>query len=405
MMEKEVARKSKLYVELGESIVEDFVKEIQKLGINTDKLKEERSKLKLVYTPLHGTGLIPVKMILSKLGYDNVYTVAEQEFANGYFPTLISPNPEEESAFDRAKILAKEVDADVLIATDPDADRLGVMLKNHKGEFTKLTGNQIGTLILEYILSQKKQRGELKENSAAIGTIVSTKLTKKIAEKYGVKYFETLTGFKHIGTLIKKFEDEKNYTFVFGFEESFGFLSGLQAKDKDSINALMLMLEILTYNMKNGKTLLQKLDEIYKEYGYFVNSPVTITLKGESGEEKIKKIMENLRNEIPRDINGIKVVEYRDYKTLKSKNFETGDEYDLHLPNSNVIYLQLENDSFIAIRPSGTEPKIKIYIEASANTYEKAKEKVDKIKEFISRIGVKPEENKLNFKESKIKRK
>lgn len=398
---REKAESKELYVLIGSAIEQRYYKELTKLMFNvSDKAKEE---LKIVYSPLFGTGNIPVRTLLEKQGYSEVYVVAEQELPNGNFPNLKYPNPEELSAMNLAINLSKEVDADICFATDPDADRLGIMVKDKQGKYEKLTGNQIASLMLKYILENKKLKNELAKNSVIVSTIVSTNLTKKIAKKYNVEYLETLTGFKYMGNYIDKFEKTKEKQFIFGFEESYGFLYGTHARDKDGIVASLLIVEMAAYYKSKGKTLIDVLNDIYKEYGYCIEDAKSIILKGQEGEMQIKAIMESLRENMPKDIFGIRVLKAKDYKLEKIIDFETNNITKTDLPNSNVIYLELEDDAFVAIRPSGTEPKLKFYMGVFEESREKALEKLDKIKKFVdkqSRI-ITSKQNKLNVKSSK----
>ena len=292
------------------------------------------------------------------------------------FSTVGYPNPEDPKAFELAMKLADQVGADIVVGTDPDADRVGAVVKNNKGEYVILTGNMTGVLLTEYILSSKKQQGSLPENGAVISTIVSTNLTKVIAENYGVDYFEVLTGFKYIGEKIKGFEADNSNTYLFGFEESYGCLAGTYARDKDAVVATMLICELAAYYKSKGMTLYEGLQELYKKYGFYKETIKSITLKGIEGIENMKKIMDTLRTDLPKEIGGVLLVESRDYNAGTFKNHLTGEEGTVNLPKSNVLYYTLENGTWFCVRPSGTEPKIKIYFGSKGDTMETAENNI-----------------------------
>ena len=386
-MDKNKAVELGLYNVIGKEIDDSYIEELKKLCLNPEKIKQQEN-LKIVYTPLHGTGNLPVKRILKEIGFKNVYVVPEQEMPNGDFPTVDYPNPEDKKAFKLALDLAKKEDADLVLATDPDADRLGVYAKDTKtGEYMPFTGNMSGMLIAEYILSQRKEKGILPSNGALITTIVSTDLAKAIAKEYNLKVFEVLTGFKYIGEKIKQFEENKDYTYQFGFEESYGCLVGTHARDKDAIAAVMMLCEAAAYYKCNGITLWDQMLNIYKKYGYYKEDTVSLTFEGADGAQKIQNILNNLRKNPLTQIGNYKVLEFRDYKEEKIKDLKTGKEIKTDLPNSNVLYYVLENDCWCCIRPSGTEPKIKFYIGVKENTEEKAEESLKVMKNDLLTYG------------------
>ena len=376
---------------VGEDIDAAFIGEIKKLALNPDTIKKYANKLTVVYTPLHGAGNIPVRRVLTELGVKNVYVVKEQEEPDGNFTTLKSPNPEDPAAFNYALKLAEKVNADVVIATDPDSDRLGVCIPDGKGKYRLLSGNESGALIGEYIVSEKARKGLLpisRKSGALVSTVVSSKIGEKIAEKYGLTYFETLTGFKYIGEKIKQFETKKEkfggysaengaFDYVFGFEESFGCLCGKHARDKDAVSAAAILVEIAAVCKSRGETLKDRVDRIYGEYGYFKETLFSATLKGADGAKIISGKMENLRSRLLTEIAGFKVLAMRDYKTRKRTD-EFGKVSDISLPESNMVYFEIEG-GWCAIRPSGTEPKIKFYAGVLGNSYIDAQEKLDRL--------------------------
>ena len=383
-IKKEDAIKLKLYNTIGQEIDEEYLKELKKLSLNPEKIIEQE-KLKIVYTPLHGTGGKPVKRLLKEIGFNNVYVVPEQEMPDGNFPTVEYPNPEDKRAFKLALQLAEKVDADIVLATDPDADRLGVYAKNSKdGKYMPFTGNMTGMLIAEYILSQKKEKKTLPGNGALVTTIVSTNLAKAIAKEYNIKVFEVLTGFKFIGEKIRQFQTENSYTYQFGFEESYGCLFGTYARDKDGIAAVMMLSEAAAYYKCNGITLWDQMLNIYKKYGYYKEETISITLEGVDGAKKIKNTLDKLRTTPLEKIGDFQVLEIRDYMKEKILNMKTQEQTDTKLPKSNVLYYVLENECWCCIRPSGTEPKIKVYIGSRGKDETEAEKNLINIKEGIS---------------------
>ena len=385
-IEKETAISKGLYNVIGKEIDDEYIEELKKLVLNKEIIKEEGKKLKIVYTPLHGTGNIPVRRILKELGFENVYVVPEQEKPDGNFPTVEYPNPEDKKAFKLALELAQKVEADVVLATDPDADRLGVYAKDSKtNTYMGFTGNMSAMLIAEYLLSQRKERKMLSNNGAMVTSIVSTDLAKAISKKYNIKLFEVLTGFKYIGEKIRQFEETNEYKYEFGFEESYGCLSGTYARDKDGIAAVTTLCEAAAYYKSKGITLYDQMLNIYKEYGYYMEDTVAITLEGKDGAEQIKNIMEKVRNNPPSEIGKHKVIKFIDYKKEIKINMQNGKEEKTNLPNSNVLYFELENDNWCCIRPSGTEPKIKFYLGVKSNSEENAKKELENMKQSIAK--------------------
>lgn len=384
-IEEEEAVKLGLYNVIGEEIDARYMEELKKQSIHPEIIRKMAEDIKIVYTPLHGTGNLPVRRVLKELGFKQVYVVEEQEKPDGNFPTVSYPNPEDPKAFALALKLAEEVDADIVLATDPDADRLGVYAKDSKtGEYVSFTGNMSGMLIAEYILREKKKNGTLPENAALVKTIVTTNMADVLCRDYGVRLIEVLTGFKFIGEQIKLFEENDSYSYIFGLEESYGCLAGTYARDKDACVAVMMLCEAAAAYKEEGKTLWDGMLELYEKYGYFREDLETITLKGISGAEQIKEIMEKLRNAPPADIGGIRVKEVRDYQSSVAKNLETGEERALMLPKSNVLYFEMEDDCWCCARPSGTEPKIKFYIGVKADSLDSADELLKKVKEDLT---------------------
>lgn len=377
-----------LYNVIGEEIDNAYINELKKLVLNKDIISKVQKDLKIVYTPLHGTGNLPVKRILKELGFENVYVVPEQELPDGDFPTVNYPNPEDAKAFELALKLAKNIDADIVLATDPDADRLGVYAKDSKtGEYKSFTGNMSGLLIAEYELSQKKEKGILPDNGALIKTIVSSNMADAIAKEYDICLIEVLTGFKYIGEQIKLFEQNHNLEYLFGFEESYGCLIGTHARDKDGVVAVMALCEAAAYYKSKGITLWNQMINIYEKYGYYKEGLVSITMKGIEGAEKIKSMLEDFRKNPLKEISNYKVEAMRDYNTGKIYNYIDGKEYNTNLPKSNVLYYDLEDSAWCCVRPSGTEPKIKFYVGVKGNTEEEADNKLQALKEEINKLA------------------
>lgn len=372
-MDKTEAIERGLYNVIGKEMDDKYIETLKNLVLNPEIIKEMQDDITIVYTPLHGAGNVPVQRILKEIGFTHVYVVPEQEQPNGDFPTVSYPNPEDAKAFKLALELAEKVNADIVLANDPDADRLGIYAKDSAtGEYKTFTGNMSGLLIAEYELSQKKLQNKIPANGALVKTIVSSNLADSIAKEYDLKLIEVLTGFKYIGEQIKNFEETGSNTYMFGFEESYGCLIGTYARDKDGISAVMALCEAAAFYKKQGYTLCDQMQNIYKKYGFFKESQISITKEGANGAEEIKNLMEKMRENIPESIGKYKVLEYRDYKKDVKRNMITNEESKTGLPNSNVLYYVLENDAWCCVRPSGTEPKIKFYVGVKANSEEEA---------------------------------
>ncbi len=369
MCEKEAMEKGLLKI-IGKEVDDAYIAFVHTLCVNPDLAREMGKTIKLVYTPLHGSGNIPVRRILKEIGFENVYVVKEQELPNGEFPTVKVPNPEDSSAFDLALKLQKEVGADLCFGTDPDCDRVGIACLNKKGELRMMNGNQIGCLLLHYILSQRKEKGTLPENAAAVKSIVSTEMARTIAADYGCAMIDVLTGFKFIAEQIEKFTTTGEHTFMFGFEESYGFLSGTEVRDKDGVNACMLIAEAAAWYKKQGMTLSEGLDMLYEKYGYYGEKVQSFVLSGKDGLEKMQVIMKTLRENPPKDFAGIAITAVRDYQT-SVRTTADGKTEPITLPKSNVLYYEMEGGAWICVRPSGTEPKIKLYVNAVSDCAEK----------------------------------
>lgn len=375
-MDRAEAEAKKLFNLIGEEVDEAFDKNVQASLMNHEMIQRMGDKLNIVYTPLHGSGNMPVRRNLEKAGFKNVYIVKEQEAPDSSFSTVDYPNPEDTKVFAMAQELAAKVDADILIGTDPDCDRVGAMVKDDKGEFVALTGNHVGALATEYILSQRKAQDRLPANGAVIKTIVSTEMITPICEAYGVEKMDVLTGFKFIGEKIKGFEETGSHTYLYGFEESYGCLGGTYARDKDAVFAAVLVCEMAAYYKEKGMTLYEALLALYEKYGYFREGVKSLTMKGLEGMERIALIMKTFRENTPATLGGFKVVVAKDYKTQVFKNLVTGEESGSPLPVSDVLHYTLEDGTWVCIRPSGTEPKLKFYIGVKADSLQAAEEKV-----------------------------
>ena len=387
-MTRQRAEEEGLYEVIGSETDDAYIECLKELVLCPDIVREEARNMKIVYTPLHGTGNLPVRRILGELGFSNVYVVKEQELPDGNFPTVSSPNPEDARAFSLALKLAGEVDADLILATDPDADRLGVYAKNPKtGEYVSFTGNMSGALIMEYILSRRKAMGTLPGNGAVVTTIVSGKMAQGIADEYRVKLIETLTGFKYIGEQIKFFQRDHSYEYLFGYEESYGCLVGTHARDKDAVAAVMALCEAAAWYRHQGTSLCGQMEKLYQKYGYYKEGLAAITLKGQEGLRKISGMMERIRREIPKTIGGVRVIRFRDYENDVLLDCTTGEKGQTGLPKSNVLYFEMENEAWCCVRPSGTEPKIKFYIgvkgAAEADADRKLREMTDAVKKLV----------------------
>ncbi|MGL4362347.1 MAG: phospho-sugar mutase [Cellulosilyticaceae bacterium] len=375
-MEEDEATQKGLLTMIGEDVDTAYIEEVKKQALNMDIIQKVAEDFKIVYTPIHGTGNIPVRRLLKEVGFKNVYVVKEQELPDGNFSTVSSPNPENVEAFELAINLAKEVKADIIIGTDPDADRVGVLVRDNEGEYSVLTGNMLGAMLTEYILSQKHQKECLPKNSVLIKTIVTTEMVRPIAEAYNVELMEVLTGFKYIGEQIRLFEENGDKHYAFGFEESYGCLAGTYARDKDAVLACMLACEMAAFYKNQGMTLYDGLIELYNKYGFYKEEVVSITLKGIEGLSKIKTIMKNLCENPPKQIAEYDVVRMRDYKQSE----KTG------LPAADVVYYELTDAAWVCVRPSGTEPKIKFYIGVKGESVEDANKKAESIKTAMNEL-------------------
>jgi phosphoglucomutase len=373
-MDKEAAEKAGLYVTIGAEVDDVYIAELKKLVLHQDCIDKYGKELKIVYTPLHGTGNIPARRVLKEIGFENVYVVPEQELPDGEFPTVSYPNPEAAEAFELALKLAREKDADLVLATDPDADRLGVYVKDTKsGEYITLTGNMSGCLLADYEIGQMKAiNGSLPEDGALIKTIVTSNLADEIAKAYNIRLIEVLTGFKYIGQQILNFETTGKGTYLFGFEESYGCLIGTHARDKDAIVATMALCEAAAYYKSQGKTLWDAMVDMYDKYGYCIDAIQSVGFKGIEGLEKIQSIMATLRENTPAKIGKYDVLSARDYKADTIKNLATGEVTTTGLPSSNVLYYDLSDSAWLCVRPSGTEPKVKFYYGVKGTSLEDA---------------------------------
>ena len=386
-MAKEEAVKEGLYQVIGSEIDDAYMVELKKQIIHPEVIQEMADDIRIVYTPFHGTGNKPVRRVLSELGFKHVYVVPEQELPDPAFTTLDYPNPEDPKAFTLALKLAKEKNADIVMATDPDADRLGIYALDTKtGEYVPFTGNMSGMLIAEYILRERTATGTMPENPAMVKTIVTTNMADPIAADYNVKLIEVLTGFKYIGEQIKLFEQTGCNNYVFGLEESYGCLAGTHARDKDAVVAVMCLCEVAAWCKKHGKTLWDQMVELYEKYGYYKESLYTITLKGIDGSRQITEMMDKLRKNPPTHFGDLQVTRVRDYATGVMKELATGKESPTGLPESNVLYFDLTNDSWCCARPSGTEPKIKFYMGVKGTSLADAQEKNEKLTEELKAV-------------------
>ncbi|UYX51671.1 phospho-sugar mutase [Bacillus thuringiensis] len=368
---------------IGQEVDDAYAAELNNVIINKEMVKEVGKDLKIVFTPLHGTSNISVRRGLEEVGFTDVTVVKEQELPDPNFSTVKSPNPEEHAAFEYAIRDGEKVGADVLIATDPDADRLGVAVRNQDGEFQVLTGNQTGALMLDYLLSQKKENGTLPENGVVLKTIVTSEIGRTIAKAYGLDTVDTLTGFKFIGEKIKQYEESGQYKFQFGYEESYGYLIRPFCRDKDAVQSVLFACEVAAYYKSQGKTLYDGLLEVFKKYGFFREDLVSLTLKGKDGAEQIQKMMATFRGNPPKEVAGLTVVAVEDYKESIITTLQDGNKEEIHLPKSNVLKYQLEDGSWFCLRPSGTEPKIKFYFGVQDDSLQNSEQKLLTIKEDI----------------------
>ena len=383
-MEQNEAIEKGLIIKIGSEIDDAYINCLKTLVVNPQTVARAADDMKIVYTPLHGSGNKPVRRILKEIGFKNVLVVPEQELPDSEFSTVKSPNPEEKDAFKLAIELAKKEGVDLIIGTDPDSDRVGVVVKSSSGEYMVLTGNQTGCLLMEYILSQKRAAGTLPANGFVVKTIVTSELSRKIAENYNIKLIEVLTGFKFIGEKIKELDETGRMKYLFGFEESYGYLAGTFARDKDAVVASMLIGEMAAYYKNRGMSLYEGLQEIFEKYGYFIEGITSFTLEGKEGVEKIAAAMEALRmRKMSAGFGDCELAAVRDYQKKEIVRFPAGTKEVLDLPESNVLYYELADGSWFCIRPSGTEPKIKIYCGVSEASQQKAQQKLDKIRESI----------------------
>ena len=384
-MEEDTARAEDLFNIIGTDFNDKYIAQLKKQSIHPEIIPEMAKDMKIVYTPLHGTGNIPVRRILRELGFTQVYVVEEQKKPDGTFPTVPYPNPEDENAWILAMKLAKEVDADIVLATDPDADRLGVHAKDTKtGEYISFTGNMSGMLIAEYILRERTKTGTMPENPALVETIVTTDMAKAVAAEYNTALIEVLTGFKYIGEQIHHFDETGAHHYVFGLEESYGCLAGTYARDKDAPVAVMMLCEVAAYYKKQGKTLWDAMLDMYEKYGYYKEGLATVTLKGIDGFQKIQAMMDDFRQNLPKKLGDFEVLAYRDYKEDVRKDLATGKTESTGLPASNVLYYELEDNAWCCVRPSGTEPKIKFYFGVKGTSLEDASEKLEGLRKAMT---------------------
>ena len=384
MSREEAAEKGLLQIVGDKEVDTDYIAMIKSLSLRPELLREKGASLSIVYTPLHGSGNVPVRRMLKELGVEQVAVVKEQELPDGNFPTVKAPNPEDPNAFTLAIPLAEKTGATVVFGTDPDCDRMGVAVKDKQGVFHTLTGNQIGCLLLNHVLTSRQKNGTLPGNGAAVKSIVSTELARAICKDWGVEMFDVLTGFKFIGEKIQQFEETGSYEFLFGFEESFGFLSGTQVRDKDGVNASLLLCEAACAADEDGITLYDRLQDLFKKYGYYVEKVVSVTLPGKDGVQKMKDIMAAMRNDPPKAIGSLKVTAVRDYLAQKKTTADGSEPIDL--PKSDVLYFELENGNWICVRPSGTEPKIKLYVNTRADSEEAAQSLNEELKAAAQKL-------------------
>ncbi|RHT55760.1 phospho-sugar mutase [Clostridium sp. AM29-11AC] len=386
-MSREEAVASGRYVTIGAEIDDRYIAQVKAQVVNQEAIDKMQDQIAIVYTPLHGTGNIPARRVMKELGFEHVYVVPEQELPDGNFPTVSYPNPEAAEAFELGLKLAKEKNADLVLATDPDADRLGVYVKDTKsGEYIPLTGNMSGSLLCDYVLSQKKERGQIPADGQVVKSIVTTNLVDAVAEYYGAELIEVLTGFKWIGKQILKNEQEGRGTYLFGMEESYGCLIGTYARDKDAISATAALCEAAAYYKEKGMTLWDAMVAMYERYGYYKDSVQSIGLKGIEGLAKIQEIMEYFRNNEPTEFAGCKVLSARDYKADTIRDTATGEVKPTGLPSSNVLYYDLEDSAWLCVRPSGTEPKIKFYYGVKGTSLADADEKAEKLGKAVMDI-------------------
>ncbi|NLM36445.1 MAG: phospho-sugar mutase, partial [Clostridiales bacterium] len=379
---QEAVNSSKVEI-IGEDVDKVYYSKVKGLTIRKELVNEMAKDLKIIYTPIHGSGNIPVRRVLKELGYTGVHVVKEQEMPDGNFPTAPYPNPEDPKVFTIALDMAKEIQPDIIFGTDPDCDRIGVVVKTSSGDYKVLTGNQTGVLLTHYILSSLKELNKLPDNGVVIKTIVTTEMVRNIAADYGIKLLDVLTGFKYIGEKIKEYETTKESTFLFGFEESYGYLSGDFVRDKDAVIASMLICEMTLYYKSKGMSLYEALLDLYSKYGYYKEDLVSLELQGKEGQEKIARALDYLRNSMGKEINGVKINTKFDYKLSKETDFCSNTEREISLPTSNVLKFVLSDGSWFVVRPSGTEPKMKVYLSVVGNSLEDADNKIEEFKAAV----------------------
>lgn len=371
---------------IGEEVDKSYIDRVKNLTIREELVKDKAKDLKIIYTPIHGSGNMPIRRVLRELGYDNVFVVKEQEQPDGNFPTAAYPNPEDPKVFTLALDMAKEVKPDIIFGTDPDCDRIGVVVKDNTGAYKVLTGNQTGVLLTHYILASLKETNKLPKNGAVIKTIVTTEMARKIAEDFNVQLIDVLTGFKYIGEKIKEFEETNSSSYLFGFEESYGYLAGNFVRDKDAVIAAALITEMTLYYKSKGMSLYDALINLYDKYGYYKESLVSIELQGKEGQEKIGKALEYLRHSMKSTINNVRIIKKMDYKLSIEKDLVNIEEKSIKLPKSNVLKFVLEDGSWFVVRPSGTEPKMKVYLSCVRNSLKDMDEKLESFRNNIMEI-------------------
>ncbi len=386
LVSKDEAINKGLLVYIGEEVDKAYIEEVKSLTIRKDLVATKAKDLKVIYTPIHGSGNMPVRRVLKELGYENVEVVKEQEMPDGNFPTAPYPNPEDPKVFRLALEMAKESNPDIIFGTDPDADRIGVVVKDSNGEYQVLTGNQTGLLLSNYILSALKEENKLPENGVIVKTIVTSEGVKEIAKAYNIEVMDVLTGFKYIGEKIREFGEAGDRKYLFGFEESYGYLAGEFVRDKDAVIASMLIAEMTLYYKEKGMSLYDALIDLYKEFGFFKEDLISIELKGKEGQEKIAQCIDSLRNSSLTDVDGVKVNTKLDYRLSKEEDLVNNTEKEINLPKSNVLKFILDNGSWFVVRPSGTEPKMKIYLAIKGTGLEDSAEKIASFKERVMTI-------------------
>ncbi|WP_163194444.1 phospho-sugar mutase [Clostridium thermarum] len=380
------AVKAEKVVIIGEEVDKVYIDKVKGLTIREDLVKNSAKDLKIIYTPIHGSGNVPVRRVLKELGYSNVHVVKEQELPDGNFPTAPYPNPEEPKVFSIAMEMAKDIQPDIIFGTDPDCDRIGVVVKTSNGDYKVLTGNQTGVLLTHYILMSMKELGRLPENGVVIKTIVTTEMARNIAAAYNTELLDVLTGFKYIGEKIKEFEKTKKNTYIFGFEESYGYLAGDFVRDKDAVIAAMLICEMTLYYNSKGMSLYEALIQLYNKYGFYKEDLISIELQGKEGQEKITKALDYLRNSMGNSVNGVSINKKFDYKSSVEYDFVEGAERGIDLPKSNVLKFILSDGSWFVVRPSGTEPKMKVYISVVSDSLENADSKLKDFKTAVMKL-------------------